>query len=125
MGAERVRSQLKIAGNFAGLAEATDAVVRTPLEQLETWQTGRAELPPVVTTIIRGVPVRTLPAGHAVFACRHKALQLISPARVRPRRARGCWRTNSVVQVAILRPMIGATEAVSAISVGVRKSFAD
>ena len=42
----------------AGLAEATDAVVSTPLEQLEAWQSGSEELPPVITTMIRGVPVR-------------------------------------------------------------------
>ena len=46
---------------MAGLAEATDAVVTTPLGQLETWQSGSAELPPVMTTLIRGVPVRTQP----------------------------------------------------------------
>ena len=68
---------------MVGLAEATDAVVSAPLGQLETWQSGSAELPPVVTTIIRGVPV------------------------------------------AVLRTGIGATEAVSAISVGVKKSFTD
>ena len=66
-----------------GLSEATDAVVTAPLKAAETWGTDGAALPPVVTTIIRGVPV------------------------------------------AILRPMIGATEAVSAISTGVRNSIAD
>jgi hypothetical protein len=43
-------------GGLAGLEEATDAVVKTPLGQLETG--GQ-----VLTTIVRGVPVRATQAA--------------------------------------------------------------
>ena len=53
-----------------GFAEATDAVVSAPLGQLETWQPGSAEVPPVIATIIRGVPVRARPPASSLTRCR-------------------------------------------------------
>jgi hypothetical protein len=124
-----------------GFAEATDAVVSAPLGQLETWQPGSAEVPPVVATMIRGVPVRARPplrslAAVAAALCLAVPVQSTTvPSPPRSSRLLGAWHSpveahfggcrGACSQVAILRPMIGATEAVSAISVGVRKSFAD
>jgi hypothetical protein len=83
-----------------GFAEATDAVVSAPLGQLETWQPGSAEVPPVVATIIRGVPVRARPplrslAAVAAALCLAVPVQSTTvPSPPRSSRLLGAWHSS-------------------------------